>query len=144
MLREQKGSTQPTTGANIRYFVTTHPGEFLWQGQTDLPSPMSPLFGDAGVTVTATAAHTDSPIGDIVVEYYWRDGGVWKRRLKWGPDTGSHPNLIYFTYRVPGLDTGSNEVKWFVWISAVLDTEVAIKVQVLGVDQMTISAERTL
>lgn len=74
--REQKGSQQPTSGANVRYHTSDYdPTVFAWTGHTN-GSDLTAVFD-----VTITTVHASTPITDLAGECFTStdSGATWTK-----------------------------------------------------------------
>lgn len=76
VLREQKGSTQVTSGNNLRYYTVDSPGQFAWSRRL----PTSDVFWtyDEEFEITLTAKAQEYPLTDLAATVYTsNDGSSW-------------------------------------------------------------------
>lgn len=142
--REQKGSLQVTSGNNLRYFTVDNTGEFAWKGRLPSnPSQFSVYYEHFDIELTAV--NQLFPLTDIGVTLYTSSDGVSWHEAPHLIDFSdpNDRNIGYFIHEMKGLETENYKSLWSLTIGARESTWLAIKVQALTTDEVSMSIVRT-
>lgn len=142
--REQKGSMQRTTGNNLRYFIVDNPGEFAWSGK--LPTHPTSEFFIYGVEleVTLTSENQEFPFTDLAFVQYTSNNGTDWYEAPYYPNY-SDPNdreITCVKSESKGQSVTPFKSKWHISMSARQSTWLALKLQALSTDKVTLSIVR--
>lgn len=144
--RELKGSPQIVSGANLAYLVSENPGTHDWQGQLNGSVPTL-TYGRARFVITLTSSRAAVPMSDLALTVYYSTDGITftEYTLRQGmidTYTASGPEIWRELYVRPGFEYGPGEVQYSLDLFGKLDSHVAYKLQVVGMDEVTISVAR--
>jgi hypothetical protein len=144
--RERKGSVQRVSGGNLAFLVSETEDLFDWSGLLDGPGGV-PTYGQARFVITLTSSTGGVPLVDVaVVVYYSPDGITWEEytyeRGESDQYGGVSPEMFRALDVAPGADNGPGEVRYALQLFGKENTHAAFKLQVAGIDAVSINVTR--
>lgn len=145
--KERKGSPQRVSGANLAFITSSSASAYDWSGRLDGPVG-TPSYGQARFIITLSSARATVPMIDVSATVFYSTDGVtftvypYERGLS-DTYTATTPEIWRTLTVLPGIENGPGEVKYALQLFGQIDTRAAFKIQVAGIDEVTIAVTRT-
>ena len=149
-ISKERKSAQRIAGASLRYFTSETADTFDWSGQLTKPTG-SVDFGYETFEVLLTSETVSVPLVDAALKMFASEnsGATWDEYTYADSASESRSPFVghamsFDIIRSPGATNGPGESRWFVSVVGFINHYAAFKIQVAGMDEVTISVTRTV